>query len=70
MKIKIKCVESSVETERSFGLMTDLCEGEKQFKSRSHIGFNDNKFIGKRINGLRYNSSCKIMVGQQPWAGY
>lgn len=50
--------------------MTDLCEGEKQFKSRSHIGFNDNKFIGKRINGLRYNSSCKIMVGQQPWAGY
>lgn len=35
MKIKIKCVESSVETERSFGLMTDLCEGEKQFKSRS-----------------------------------
>lgn len=48
----------SAETE-SFGLMTDLYQGEKQFNSGSHIRLNVN-LIGKRINGLSSKSNCTI----------
>ena len=45
-------VESTADSGRSFGLVTDLYQSEKQSNSRSQIRFNDNKLIGRRINIL------------------
>ena len=45
-------VESTADIGRSFGLVTDLYQSEKQSDGRSQIRFNGNKLIGRRIDVL------------------
>ncbi|KAF2883212.1 hypothetical protein ILUMI_22965 [Ignelater luminosus] len=60
---------STAEAERGFSLTNAICTKVRN-SLRSHIRSNDNKSVGKRVNGLGCNSICKIMVKLQSKAGY